>query len=92
MNTITMKPVQIHLRPAQIETARSAASRRGVSLAELVRQALDSYLAEMPAEEDPLWNIIGIADAGPTDLAANHDKYLAEAIAEEGRAWRAKSS
>jgi hypothetical protein len=92
MNTLAMKPIQIHLRPAQIETARSVADRRGVSLAELVRQALDAYLAEMPAEEDPLWNIIGSANAGPTDLAANHDKYLAEAIAEEGRAWHAKSS
>ena len=92
MNTLTMKPVQIHLRPAQIETARSAASRRGVSFAELVRQALDNFLAEMPAEEDSLWNIIGIADGGPSDLSENHDKYLAETIAQEGRAWRAKSS
>lgn len=92
MSTVAMKPVQIYLRPAQIETARSAANRRGVSFAELVRQALDDFLADMPVEEDPLWNIIGIADAGPPDLAANHDRYLAETIAEEGRAWRAKSS
>ena len=92
MSTLTMKPMQIHFRPAQVETARAVASRRGVSFAELVRQALDDFLAETPVEEDPLWNIIGIANAGPRDLAANHDKYLAEAIAEDGRSWRAKSS
>jgi hypothetical protein len=92
MNTSAMKPVQIHFRPVQIETARSVANRRGVSFAELVRQALDEFLTEMPAEEDTLWNIIGIADGGPSDLSENHDKYLAETIAQEGRAWRAKSS
>ncbi|PKO20900.1 MAG: CopG family transcriptional regulator [Chloroflexi bacterium HGW-Chloroflexi-1] len=85
MNTLTMKPVQIHLRPAQIETARSAASRRGVSFAELVRQALDNFLTEMPAEEDSLWNIIGSFDSGLGDLAEKHDEYLARTIAQESR-------
>ena len=83
MNTIAMKPVQIHLRLTQIESARSAASRRGVSLAELVRQALDSYLAEMPAEEDPLWNIIGTFDSGLGYLAERHDEYIVQALKEE---------
>jgi hypothetical protein len=87
-----MRPIQVHLRPEQIESLRSLAERRKVSIAELIRQGVDRVLADVPAEEDPLWNIIGIANAGPTDLAANHDKYLAEAITEEGRAWRAKSS
>ena len=85
MNTIAMKPVQIHLRPTQIESARSAASRRGVSLAELVRQALDSYLAEMPAEEDPLWNIIGTFESGLGYLAEKHDEYIVQAIKEENQ-------
>jgi hypothetical protein len=85
MNTIAMKPVQIHFRPVQIETARSVANRRGVSFAELVRQALDEFLAETPVEEDPLWNIIGSFDSGRGDLAEKHDEYLARTIAQEGR-------
>jgi hypothetical protein len=80
-----MKPMQIHFRPAQVETARAVASRRGVSFAELVRQALDDFLAEMPAEEDSLWNIIGSFDSGLGDLAEKHDEYLARTIARESR-------
>jgi hypothetical protein len=85
MSTLAMKPMQIHFRPAQVETARAVASRRGVSFAELVRQALDNFLAEMPAEEDSLWNIIGSFDSGLGDLAEKHDEYLARTIARESR-------
>jgi hypothetical protein len=83
MSTLTMNPMQIHFRPAQVETARAVASRRGVSFAELVRQALDNFLAETPVEEDPLWNIIGSFDSGLGDLAEKHDEYLARTIAQE---------
>ena len=85
MSTLAMKPMQIHFRPAQVETARAVASRRVVSFAELVRQALDDFLAEMPAEEDSLWNIIGSFDSGLGDLAEKHDEYLARTIARESR-------
>jgi hypothetical protein len=92
MSTLTMKPVQIYLRPEQIESLRAVAERRKVSVAQLVRQGVDRVLADVPAEEDPLWNIIGIMDGGPSDLAENHDKYIADMIIQENREWRAKSS
>jgi hypothetical protein len=92
MNALTMKPVQVYLRPEQIESLRAIAERRKVSMAELIRQGVDHMLSEVPAEEDPLWNIIGIMDGGPNDLAENHDKYLADMIIQENREWRAKSS
>ena len=41
-----LKRVTVYLRPQQIETLRDLAKRRGVSMAELVRQALDCLLAE----------------------------------------------
>jgi len=37
------------------------------------------------SEDDPLWNIVGLVGDdydGPTDIAANHDKDLAEAYAD----------
>ena len=92
MSTITMKPIQVHLRPEQIESLRAIAERRKVSMAELIRQGVDRVLEDVPAEEDPLWNIIGIMDSGLNDLAENHDRYLAEMIIQENREWRAKSS
>ena len=53
-----MKRVTVYLRPQQVETLRDLAKRRGVSFAEIVRQGVDCFLAE----EDPLWNIIYIAE------------------------------
>jgi len=83
MSTITMKPVQVYLRPEQIESLRAIAERRKVSMAELIRQGVDRMLSEVPAEEDPLWNIIGTFDSGLGDLAEKHDEYLARLIHEE---------
>jgi hypothetical protein len=92
MSAITMKPIQVYLRPEQIESLRAISERRKVSIAELVRQGVDRVLEDVPVEEDPLWKIIGIMDGGPNDLAENHDRYLAEMIIQENREWRAKSS
>ena len=80
---VAMKPVQVYLRQDQIEPLRAEAARRGVSLAELVRQGVDRLLEEAPVEEDPLWKIVGIMDSGVGDLAENHDKYLMEVYARE---------
>jgi excisionase family DNA binding protein len=32
--------------------------------------------------DNPLWDVAGIIKDGPSDLAENHDKYLAEAYAD----------
>ena len=82
---LAVKPIQVYLRQDQIESLRSEAKRRGVSLAELVREGVDHVLQEAPVEENPLWNIVGIMDSGVGNLAENHDQYLAEVYAEENR-------
>ena len=85
MSAPTMKPFQAYLRPEQIEALRWLARRRGVPIAELIRQGVDHILADASPEEDSLWNIIGIIDSGLGDLAENHDKYIAEMVAQENR-------
>jgi hypothetical protein len=58
-----------------------------VPISELVRQGVDKVLAEVPAEEDPLMDIIGLVDDpdAPTDLAEKHDEYLAKWFLEHHR-------
>ncbi|MBI2321519.1 MAG: ribbon-helix-helix domain-containing protein [Chloroflexi bacterium] len=85
MRTLAKKPLQVYLRPEQLAALRALAERRGVSLAELVRQGVDRLLADLPVEEDPLWDIVGLFDSGVGDLAEKHDEYLAQLIDEENR-------
>jgi hypothetical protein len=82
---VNKKAVQVYLRPAQLEALRALARRRKVPMAELVRQGVDRVLADVPVEEDPLWQIVGTFDSGLGDLAEKHDEYLAQGIREENR-------
>lgn len=77
-------PMQVYLRKDQVEALRSVAKRRGESMAALVREGVDMLLQGLPAEEDPLLEIIGLYDSGRGDLAERHDEVLAEMIKEEG--------
>ena len=85
MATLSKKPIQVYLRPEQLEAVRALARRRQVSVAELIRRGVDRLLADVPAEEDPLWDIIGLVEGGLPDLAEKHDEYLAKWIQEENR-------
>jgi hypothetical protein len=78
------KPIQIYLREDQAETLHKIADRRGESVAALVRQGVDLLLEQLPAEEDPLLDIVGLYDSGLGDLAERHDEYLLRLIQEEG--------
>jgi hypothetical protein len=77
------KPVQIYLRDDQVNALRIIAERRGESMAALVREGVDKLLDELPPEEDPLLEILGLYDSGWTDLAEKHDEYLVKMIKEE---------
>lgn len=81
----TKKPLQIYLRKDQLEALRALAQKRGVSLAELVRQGVDKLLAEVPPEEDPALEIMGLFHSGLGDLAEKHDEYITKWLREETR-------
>jgi hypothetical protein len=76
MSTFTKKPLQIYLRQEQLDALRTLALERQLSMAELVRQAVDRLLDETPIEDDPLWSVVGSGSSELGDLAADHDRYL----------------
>jgi hypothetical protein len=60
--------------------------RLNVPVAELVRKAIDRMFAEQAAETaypaqdeqtDSILFLAGVCEGGPSDLADNHEKYLA---------------
>ena len=60
---------------------------------ELVRQwqSVEPWPVDRPIEEDPLWGIVGLGDAGVSDLAENHDQYIVELLEEESQPCPVKS-
>lgn len=85
MPKIAKKPLQVYLRTDQLDALRALAKRRGESMAGLIRVGVDRLLQEIPPEEDPLLEVIGLYDSGIGDLSEKHDEYLAKMIEEENQ-------
>ncbi len=79
---------QIYLEPIQHRALKDFAKARATSMAQVVREAIASYLARTPTKTlsdeaylaDPIWSLpeVGAAldGSGPSDLAERHDTYL----------------
>jgi hypothetical protein len=80
---LAKKPIQIYLEPTQDKALRVLSQREGISLAELIRRTIDHYLAELPVEEDPALQVIGLGRSGREDMASKHDDYLVALTREE---------
>ena len=71
----------------QAERLRKLARERGVSMAHLIRDAVDRTYGTAGTDTlDARWEramtVVGTGHSGLTDVAANHDKYLAEIYAD----------
>ena len=79
-----MVRTHIQLTERQNQRLKVLAKQRCVSVAELIRQSVDTLL-ESSKETDPeerrrmLLSIVGIAGPDVPDLSINHDHYLEEA-------------
>jgi hypothetical protein len=75
-----MVRVQVQFSVQQLRSLREVAARRGVSIAEVVRQAVDRDLErdERRDRYDRALSLIGhFTDRDQaTDVAENHDRYL----------------
>jgi predicted DNA-binding protein len=76
----------VQLTDEQLRRLRELAERQGRTVAEVIRESVDSYIAQAERDRDELYerarNIIGMCKGGPPDLAENHDEYYAQAIEE----------
>jgi len=86
-----MQRLQVQLTDAQAENLRKTAESEGTSQAEIVRRALEAYLRRPVQVREATvraraLEVIGAFSSGLSDVAENHDSYLAEAIAEEHEA------
>jgi len=75
----------VRLTDGQLKALRNAAVETGKSVAELIRQAVDQYLAsrsELGREEriERAVRVAGRFSSGSSDVSATHDKHLAEAF------------
>jgi hypothetical protein len=85
MSALSSKPIQIYLDKRQEQLLRRLAKERHVSVSELVRSGVNLLLEQLPLEDDPAWQLVGLGEIGLADLAVDHDRYLAEEIEREAR-------
>ena len=84
-----MVRTQIQLTPLQVDALRRLSAERRVSMAELIRQSINSFLQESretDTERAEKWRqaraVSGKFRSGLPDLSTNHDQYWADDIAD----------
>ena len=87
MMETAMIRTQVQLTEEQARALRDLASTRRVSVAELIRQCVDTLIQssrEIDAEERRRRAVAaaGRFHSGVSDISAEHDKYLAEVFQE----------
>jgi hypothetical protein len=80
-----MTRTQIQLTESQASSLKKLAARRNVTVAELIRQAIDDLLHTVVSIDSDERKRRALAAAGrfhsgETDLSATHDRYLAQAF------------
>ena len=85
-----MVRTQIQLTVVQVSALQAMAAARQVSMAKLVRTAIDSLVereggtVDRKAALSRAMSVAGRFKSGASDVSLNHDRYLAEAYAEHG--------
>ena len=81
-----MNRTQVQLTDKQLESIRNIAAQKEVSMAEIIRMSVDSFIQKEETrirlqQKKRALSAIGKFRSGLNDLAQNHDKYLAEDMA-----------
>ncbi len=75
---------QIQLTEEQMKVLKEIASRKKISVAGLIREAVDEFIREEQGisyekKKERAIRALGKFRSGKHDISVNHDKYLAEA-------------
>jgi hypothetical protein len=81
-----MQRTQIQLTAEQMRTLKEVASREGVSLAAVIRSAVDQFgarqaVATRADRQRRALAAVGRFASGRSDVSKRHDRHLAEAFA-----------
>ncbi len=76
----TLCRTQIYLKDSQMKMLKIEAKRKKSPVAELIRVAIDKYLAEKEkpsnVSKDPLMRAVGSISLDVNDASLKHDEYL----------------
>jgi len=80
-----MVRTQIQLSEDQAKIVKTVAAAQGVSAAEVIRRAIDAVVqtpsaGDMAEKRKRALAIVGKFKSGKSDIATEHDEYLAEAF------------
>jgi hypothetical protein len=80
------EPIQVYLTAEERTELDRLASDEGISRAEVLRRGIRSYALECAAGDSPVLDLMTElkGDDWPSDIAANHDDYLADAYRDRG--------
>ncbi len=76
MKILKKKPIQIYIDVGQDALLGALSRRRGISKAAMIRESIEKMLREMPVEEYPAMELMGMGGSGKKDMAKQHDRYL----------------
>jgi len=79
---MAFKRTQVYLEPEQHRLLKREAQKKGISLAELLRRIVRDHLRKERSREE-FFTIVGLGRSGRSDVAEEHDRYLAEAISRD---------
>jgi len=76
---------QVQLTEDQLKALKKLSAKEGLSLAELIRRAVDDLVRknEAAALKEKLLGVAGKFRSGLGDLAEQHDRYFAEALEQQ---------
>ena len=81
---LTKHPIQIYLDERQNQALRALAKRNNATVSELIRRGIELLLKQIPVENDPAYQLIGLGKSGMSNIAEDHDEYLVQEIGKEG--------